>query len=98
MEGDATSQTTSKKTTHYCFEHADREPELYCETCKELICYKCVAKGGKHHDHDYDPLVEAFDKYDHVFTGANAEATQDYPHSTSTVRHMHVLERYLTRE
>ncbi len=63
MEGDATSPTPSKKTNHYCFEHADRELELYCETCNELICYKCVAKGGKHHDHDYDPLDEAFDKY-----------------------------------
>ncbi len=63
MEGDATSQTPSKKTAHYCSEHADREIELYCETCNELICYKCVAKGGKHIGHDYDPLDEAFDKY-----------------------------------
>ncbi len=62
VEGDATSQISSIKTTHYCSEHADRELELYCETCNELICYKCVAKGGKHHDHDYDPLDEAFDK------------------------------------
>ncbi len=58
VEGD--QQTMS---THYCSEHADRELELYCETCNELICYKCVAKGGKHHDHDYDPLDEAFCKY-----------------------------------
>ncbi len=49
--------------TLYCSEHADREPELYCETCNELICWKCAVKGGKHHDHDYDPLDEAFDKY-----------------------------------
>ncbi len=63
VEGDATSQTPSKNTTHYCSEHADREPELYCETCNELICWKCAVKGGKHRDHDYDPLDEAFDKY-----------------------------------
>ncbi len=63
VEGDATSQIPSKKIILYCSEHADREPELYCETCSKLICYKCVAKGGKHHDHDYDPLDEAFDKY-----------------------------------
>ncbi len=55
VEGDA--------TIHYCSEHAGKELELYCETCNELICYKCVAKCGKHHDHDYDPLDEAFDKY-----------------------------------
>ncbi len=63
VEGDATSQTPSKKTTHYCSEHADRELELYCETCSELICYKCIFKGSKHRDHDYAPLDEAFDKY-----------------------------------
>ncbi len=63
LEGDAISQTPSKKTTHYCCEHNDRELELYCETCNELICYKCIAKGSKHHDHDYAPLDEAFDKY-----------------------------------
>ncbi len=61
MEGDATLQTSSKKTTYYCPEHADRELELYCESCNELICWKCAVKGGKYHDHDYDPLDEAFD-------------------------------------
>ncbi len=62
-EGDPTSQTPSKTTTHYCSRHPDRELELYCETCNELICYKCIAKGSKHHDHGYAPLDEAFDKY-----------------------------------
>ncbi len=52
-----------KKTTHYCSEHAGKELELFCETCSELICYKCAVRGGKHHDHDYDSLDKAFDKY-----------------------------------
>ncbi len=60
VEGDATSQTPSKKT---CSEHVGKELELYCETCNELICLKCAVKGGKHFGHDYDPLDEAFDKY-----------------------------------
>ena len=46
-----------------CSEHAGRELELYCETCEELICYKCAVKGGKHQSHDYDELDVAFDKY-----------------------------------
>ncbi len=70
VEGDATSQTPSKKTTHYCCEHTDRELELYCETCNELICYKCIAKGSKHRDHDYAPLDEAFDKYKKEITSS----------------------------
>ncbi len=63
VEGEATSQAPSKKTTHYCSEHAGKELEFFCETCNDFICYKCAVKGGKHHDHDYDPLDEAFDKY-----------------------------------
>ncbi len=71
VEGDSTSQNPSKKITLYCSEHADRELELYCETCIELICYKCVAKGGKcHRDHDYAPLDEAFDKYKEEITSS----------------------------
>ncbi len=55
--------TLSKKSTSYCSEHAGKELDLYCETCNELICWKCAFKGGKHHDHSYDPLDVAFDKY-----------------------------------
>ena len=29
----------TKKTIPNCFEHVDKEQELYCETCKVLICY-----------------------------------------------------------
>ena len=46
-----------------CFVHVDKERELYCETCGELICYKCVIKGGKHHSHDYDEIKNAYEKY-----------------------------------
>ena len=50
------------KASH-CFVHEDKELELYCETCGELICYKCALKGGKHHSHDYEELNMAFEKY-----------------------------------
>jgi tripartite motif-containing protein 2/3/tripartite motif-containing protein 71 len=46
-----------------CFLHEGIELGLYCETCGELICWKCVIKGGKHRDHDYDELEQAFEKY-----------------------------------
>ena len=52
-----------KNAAQFCFEHVERELELYCETCGKLICYKCVIKGGKHHSHDYEELDQAFEKY-----------------------------------
>ena len=60
----ATPLTSStKKTIPNCFEHVDKERELYCETCEELICWKCALKGGKHHSHDYDEINNAYEKY-----------------------------------
>ena len=50
------------KASH-CFVHEDKELDLYCETCGELICHKCALKGGKHHSHDYEELNVAFEKY-----------------------------------
>jgi tripartite motif-containing protein 2/3 len=51
-----------KKTSH-CLVHEGKELELYCETCKELICLKCVIKGGKHRNHDYKEFNQACEKY-----------------------------------
>ena len=53
-----------------CFVHEDKELELYCETCGELICYKCVTKSGKHHSHDYEELNVAFEKYKKKITSS----------------------------
>ncbi len=66
VEGEA---TPLKKATPYCSEHAGKELELYCETCNELICWKCAfIKDGKHHGHNSNPLNEAFDKYKEEIT------------------------------
>ena len=46
----------------------EKELELYCDTCGELICWKCALKGGKHHDHDYEELNLAFKKYKEEIT------------------------------
>ena len=52
-----------RKVIANCFEHTDKEQELYCETCGELICLRCAIKGGKHHDHDHYVLEVAFKQY-----------------------------------
>ena len=59
-----------KNAAQFCFEHVERELELYCETCGELICYKCGLKGGKHHSHDYEELDQAFEKYKKEITSS----------------------------
>ena len=47
----------------YCTVHERKELELYCETCEELICWRCAYRGGQHHSHghqDVDKVFEAF--------------------------------------
>ena len=61
--GATTVDTPFKNVVKYCFEHTEEELKLYCETCGELVCYHCVIKDGKHHDHDYAVLKIAFERY-----------------------------------
>ena len=64
-----TDLNSVNKATH-CFVHKDKELELYCETCGELICLKCVTKSGKHYSHDYEELNVAFEKYKEEITSS----------------------------
>ena len=64
LKVDATPLTPStEKTIPNCFEHVDKERELYCEMCEELICVKCAIKGGKHHSHDCDEIKNSYERY-----------------------------------
>jgi tripartite motif-containing protein 2/3/tripartite motif-containing protein 71 len=53
----------SSKQASHCSVHEGKELELYCESCEKLICLKCAVKGGKHHDHTYYEIHEAFKKF-----------------------------------
>ena len=63
VDSKAESLSPSKSSAIFCSEHDGREVELFCETCEQLLCYKCVIKGGKHHGHNYKNISEAFERY-----------------------------------
>lgn len=46
-----------------CSDHDGRVAELYCETCKKMICLRCVIRGAQHNSHDYKDIDESFEKY-----------------------------------
>ena len=50
-----------KQEILYCGQHQNRELELYCETCEELICVQCTIQ--QHHGHKYNLIGEVFEKH-----------------------------------
>ena len=68
--GGTVVEKPAKNAAQFCFEHVEEKLKLYCETCGELICYKCVIRGGKHHSHDYEELNQAFEKYKEEITSS----------------------------
>ena len=68
--GGAAVDTPPRNAARHCFEHPKEEIKLYCETCGELACYKCGLKDGKHHDHEYNELNVAFEKYKEEITSS----------------------------
>ena len=50
-----------KQDILYCQQHQIQELELYCETCKELICVQCTIQ--QHHTHKYNLIGEVFEKH-----------------------------------
>ena len=45
-----------------CTQHNDAIPKFYCETCKELICIKCLASGHTKPGHTCVAIHEIFGK------------------------------------
>ena len=66
---DSVKNAIDQKVSH-CLAHEDKELVLYCETCGELVCYKCVTTTGKHRSHDYEELNVAFEKYKEEITSS----------------------------
>ena len=52
-----------EEASTFCLEHVKQELKLYCETCGKLICFRCALKTGKHHNHNYTSIEEAFETY-----------------------------------
>ena len=68
-EGVATGVIQQQQSSR-CSEHVDEELKLYCETCSEVICYKCIStKWGKHHSHEYKSIGQAFEKFKEEISG-----------------------------
>ena len=64
LTGDVTTLVPPLKKTLFCSKHSEKEADLFCETCDELICRDCIVRV--HRDHQYDLVPELFAKQEKV--------------------------------
>ena len=68
LTGEVTSLIPPLKKTLFCSKHPDKEADLYCDWCKEVICRDCIIRI--HRNHQYDLVSESFKKYKEVVTSS----------------------------
>ena len=61
-------EPSATKSTFRCPVHKERELELYCETCEELICFHCTVR--RHNGHRYDLVSEVIEKHKSEITAS----------------------------
>ena len=66
VQADAASFIPPKKKVLYCQKHKEKLLEIYCETCKELICSNCTIR--LHQGHQYDVASDTFTKHKQEIT------------------------------
>ena len=57
-----------------CSKHPAKELDLYCESCKEVVCRDCILKV--HRDHQYDLATDAFPQQKNVLIASVEPAKQ----------------------
>ena len=64
LTGDVINLIPPVQKSLQCFKHPDKQLDIYCETCEELICRDCIVRV--HRDHEYDLVGDAFPKHKEV--------------------------------
>ena len=58
------------EATDNCSDH-NKQLEIFCETCEELICHNCTVK--KHKDHDYDVVSDTYEKHQSILKNSSIQ-------------------------
>ena len=83
-----------KQDILYCPQQHNRELELYCETCEELICLQCTIQ--QHNGHQYNLIGEVFEKHKQEIMSSLNPAEQQLTHARKALEMMGVRCREIT--
>ena len=68
LTGDVINLVPPVQKSLQCSKHPDKQLDIYCETCEELICRDCIVRV--HRDHEYDLVGDAFPKHKDVIVAS----------------------------
>ena len=68
LSGDVTNLVPPIQKIPQCSKHPNKELDLFCETCEEMICQHCTVRV--HRDHQYDLATDAFPKHKDVIVAS----------------------------
>ena len=85
-----------KQDILYCPQHHNRELELYCETCEELICLQCTIQ--QHNGHKYNLIGEVFEKHKQEIISSLNPAEQQLTLARKALEMMDVHCREITNQ
>ena len=83
-----------KQDILYCQQHQNRELELYCETCDELICVQCTIQ--QHNGHKYNLIGEVFEKHKQEIVSSLNPAEQQQTLARKALEKLDVCCREIT--
>ena len=79
-----------------CSKHPATKLDLYCETCKEVICRDCILKV--HRDHQYDLATDAFPQQKNVLIGCVEPAEQQLVSVNKALKDLNTLRGEITSQ
>ena len=83
-----------KKDILYCQQHQNRELELFCETCDELICLQCTIQ--QHNGHKYNLIGDLFEKHKQEIMSSLNPAEQQQTLASKALEKLDVCCREIT--
>ena len=83
-----------KQDILYCLQHQNRELELFCETCEEIICFQCTIQ--QHNGHKYNLIGEVFEKHKKEIISSLNPAEQQQTLASKALEKLDVRYREIT--
>ena len=78
----------------YCQQHQNRELELFCETCDELICLQCTIQ--QHNGHKYNLIGDVFENHKQEIMSSLNPAEQQKTLASKALEKLDVRRREIT--